>query len=306
MRRLSGTAVVVWSGLLLGGCAAISGLDQIQETECAPDCDGGTADVIVDHTVDSPGMGDDSQPPQSDATQDTTGDDTGQPEASSDDSSTGNDASDGGTGVDGHADAGGVDASDSGCVLGNTQNCGACGQSCAPVGGGTKSAGCGGTSCLYACNTGYLDCNASVGYDPDGCECNVTAASSAVCCSTACPTKHSDGLTGGTYPNPNFYDCVSTGQYTSTLATDACTAYTGNAALCGTPGECTNSMDAGTGDFVVCGQQTPSGACPCWEYAYTGDAGSSVGKVTVGSGMYLTDCICPGSTGSGITTTSYQ
>ena len=78
---------------------------------------------------------------------------------------------------------------DGGCVQDGVQNCGGCGQACAAGGTNgvkTNGAGCTGTTCLYTCQTGYLDCNASVGYDPDGCECNVTAATNtSSCCGTA-------------------------------------------------------------------------------------------------------------------------
>jgi hypothetical protein len=313
VRRVSRFAFVSWSVLALGGCAAISGLDQIQENDCAPNCDGGTGPF--DGTVDSPVALPEGSANGPDGTADGSDGSSQQEAASSDDSSTGNDASD--TGADGdaqstdaqstdaHVQDTGVDAPqdhDSGCGPTNTvQNCGACGQACAAIGGGAKSVGCSGTTCLYQCTSGYLDCNASVGYDKDGCECDVTAASStAVCCGTACPIKHSDGLPTTDAPNPNFYDCVSTGTYTQALAMDACTAFTGDSSLC-SAGQCTNAADAGTGDFVVCGQQNAAGACPCWEYQ-----GPSVGKVTIGNGTHLLDCVCPGSSGSGITTYPYQ
>ena len=306
MRAPSRLAFVAWFVVSAGGCAAVTGLDQISEQDCAPLC--GDAQATKDVTVDSPGAdvasGNDVQTGVDQSSGNDAAEAASQPETSTNDAP--DESSSGGGnegGVDSHEDSP-VDAphetstTDSSCGSTDTvQNCGACGQACAAAGTSTKSAGCGGTACLYACNTGYLDCNASVGYDPDGCECDVSGAASATCCNTACPTKHSDGLS----PATSFYDCYSTGTYNSQLATDACTAYTGNSALCGTPGECTNQQDAGTGDYVVCGQATPTGACPCWEYQ-----GPNVGKVTIGSGIYLTDCICPGSTGGGITTTSYQ
>jgi hypothetical protein len=151
---------------------------------------------------------------------------------------------------------------------------------------------------------GHLDCNQSVGYDPDGCECDTTQAATASCCGTACPILHNvgTGLTGAA--SSSFYDCVPQGSYTNSggnVASDACAAYFGTSSDC-SMGECTNSQDAGTGDFVVCGQVTVGiSECICWEYN-----GPNVGKVTTATGTYLGQCLCPGSTGTGLTTYPYQ
>lgn len=298
MRRLSRAAVVVWSGILLGGCAAIAGLDQIQETECAPNCDAGTVDAIVDHTVDSPLQGDDSQPPQSDATQDTTGDDTGQPEASSDDSSTGHDSgmADGPTtdASDGGPDAPADAPFDSGCgPLDTTSNCSACGDKCAVSGTAASqtSTSCkgpvngAGATCSYTCATGYLDCNASLNPpDLDGCECHSPGATPANCGSNGCcPVQHNNGLG---MSNSTFYDCVVGGTYNSTLAKDACISYVGTA----NASECAqyNTMgcdDSGTYDLAWCSGMGGASDCICWFYS-----GPDTGKI-YDSGS--TTCYCP-------------
>jgi len=288
----------VWSGVLLGGCAAIAGLDQIQETECAPNCDGGTVDAVVDHTVDSPPMGDDSG---FDATQDTTGDDGSPPEASSDDSSTGNDASDGGTDVDGQADSGsdahagdgGVDASDSGCVLGNAQNCGVCGRACSSAGASTTTCSANGT-CSPTCKSGYLSCSNPASPTADnGCECAVpNATGTPACCGTSCPTQHSYDV--DIAPTSDFYDCVAAGKYNQTLAMDACTAFTGDATQCdymGAMWSCTYG-DGGLAGYMVCADGPKIAKCQCWGYS---DAVQ--GYMVVGTGNGQTNqqnCLCPG------------
>lgn len=296
MRQVSRAAVVIWSGILLGGCAAISGLDQIQETECAPNCDAGTVDAVIDHTVDAPPMGDDSG---FDATQDTTGDDGSQPEGSSGDSSTGNDASDGGMSDGPSGDAktdasdGGVDAPfDSGCGPLNTiSNCSACGDTCAASGTSQTSATCSGqvngagATCSYTCATGYLDCNASLNPpNLDGCECHSPGATQANCGSNGCcPVQHNNGL-GQT--NSTFYDCVVPGTYNSTLAKDACTSFVGqaNASQCQQFG-CVAPDGGPTADNVWCSNGSATD-CVCWDF--TGpDVGSVHDQGAAGS------CYCP-------------
>jgi hypothetical protein len=329
MRRVSRLAFVGWFMVSAGGCAAVTGLDSIQEQDCAPNC-GTDAQATHDVTVPDQSTGDDA--PTADRS---TGDDaatessvpegssSGGPETSTVDAphdapgaETGKDGG-GDTGTDAPPDApkdtGTVDTGtdtgtvDSGCGATNTlQNCGACGQSCSAGGTNgvnTNGAGCTGTTCLYQCSTGHLDCNASVGYDGDGCECDTSLASTAACCGTACPIAHITGqnLPGG--QSTNFYDCTPAGTFTSQLATDACAAYFGTSQDCGAPGECTSvANDAGSGDFVVCGAVTPNVTeCVCWEYQ-----GPNVGKVMTATGAFLGQCYCPGSTGTGLTQYSWH
>jgi hypothetical protein len=169
---------------------------------------------------------------------------------------------------------------DSGCGATNTpQNCGACGQACAAGGtDGVKANGasCTGTTCTYQCATGFLDCNASAGYDPDGCECDTRKASGATCCGTACPTLHGVGVPNAA--NANFYDCISAG-YSQQLATDACGAYFGTTAVCAG-----YSCNADT-EWIVCGQVSSTSQCVCWEWR-----GPNVGYAAAAS-----LCTCPGS-----------
>ena len=308
MGRVSRTAVVAWTLVTLGGCASITGLSDITEQQCAPNCDGGNTDVTI-------GEGGEDSSSSSGSGGSSSGSDTGSSSGSSGSSSGSSGSSSGGmdSGPDGPADTG-IDSGgcpsgdlscDGGCVQDGVQNCGGCGQACAAAGGnGVKANGtaCTGTTCLYQCQTGYLDCNGGVGFDPDGCECNATAAASAACCGTACPIEHSvgTGLSGGV--SSNFYDCVATGSYTSQLATDACAAYFGTASDCTGPGQCTTSTDAGSGDYVVCGSTNLGTAeCICWEYQ-----GPNVGKLLTTTGANLGQCYCPGSTGPGFTQYNWQ
>ncbi len=335
MRRVPRVAFLLWFSIVAGGCASITGLDSITEQDCAPNCADAQSRVDVTIPPDqgtssggNPDVGptpDQSSGPDQSSTGETGGGGSEpQPEASGvdgphDSGEAGN--KDGGapeTSTEASADVV-VEATadtgvDSACGPTDTlQNCGACGQACAS--GGTKGvnaggAGCTGTYCLYSCQAGYLDCNATVGSNTDGCECNVTAApTGATCCGTACPVEH---ITGQNLPgalNQDFFDCVPTGSYfTGTVATptvnvaqDACVAYFGTND-CYLPNECTDtSTDAGTGDWVVCGQTTATSECVCWEYS-----GPNVGKVTTATGSLLGQCYCPGSNGPGISTYTYH
>jgi hypothetical protein len=336
MRRISRWAFVAWVVVASGGCAAVTGLDSLQEQDCAPNCgdahaaDGATGDhtSTPDAPDDQTSSGDDSTASEGSTVEAAaeTGAESGH-EASADGPAetsakdggeAGSDASDAAkeTGVEAGTEAGtdapadvvadtGIDAPETGCGATNTlQNCGACGQACSSGGtNGVKGsgAGCTGTTCLYQCTTGFLDCNASVGYDPDGCECDTTLATTAACCGTACPIGHIVGQNLPGAASANFYDCTPAGTFTSQLATDACSAYFGTPGDCFLPGQCTNSSDAGTGDFVVCGSVTATSECICWEYQ-----GPNVGKVTAATGIELGNCICPGSSGTGVTTYSWH
>jgi hypothetical protein len=316
MRRVSRLTFVGWLIVSAGGCAAVTGLDSLQEQDCAPNC-GTDAQPGQDVTVADQGPGDDSpatsdQSTGNDGTSQGEGSSSGGPESSTGDAphdAPAEAAKEGGaqdTGTDAPPDAPKETGPvvDSGCGPTNTlQNCGACGQACSTGGTNgvkTNGAGCTGTTCLYQCNTGFLDCNASVGYDPDGCECDTSLASSAACCGTACPIAHIVGQNlQDAAASENFYDCTPSGTYTSGLASAACAAFFGTPGDCTAPGECSNTVtDAGTGDFVVCGYVTLND-CVCWEYQ-----GPNVGKVTTAMGQG--GCYCPGSTGPGLATTSWH
>jgi hypothetical protein len=146
-------------------------------------------------------------------------------------------------------------------------NCGACGQACTAT-NATNPQCTSGTSCTYTCSTGYLDCNASVAPDTDGCECHSPGATQTNCGNGTngalgcCPVQHNDGLNQGT---PKFFDCNPAGQFSLSLAIDACANFTGTASQC-TQGQCVG-LDGGTdGDLVVCATGS-STDCPCWTFA---------------------------------------
>jgi hypothetical protein len=144
------------------------------------------------------------------------------------DSTNGIDASEGSTPSDGtsppEAEAA-VEASPCGS-LSSTDNCSACGDRCAGPSQSVASDSCNGVSCVYTCEPVYLDCNASIAPDLDGCECAVPAGSS--CCGTRCPVQHNNGL------GQTFYDCVPFGTYNITLAMDACNVFAplGHGGIC--------------------------------------------------------------------------
>lgn len=151
-------------------------------------------------------------------------------------------------------------------------NCGGCGVVC----NATNASGpqCNGTTCTYTCNAGASDCNKGTPPDSDGCECATPG-----CCGSGCETTHSDGF--GQF----FYDCNPPGTYTEQSAMSACTAYTGNASVCGFYGYCNG------GDMVcVVNSQT----CYCWEYGGTLSGYTSTQTTNPTQDGGPTFCYCPG------------
>jgi hypothetical protein len=268
-------AYVSWLFISIGGCAAISGLDSIQEKDCAPLCgDGQATDVTVE------GSGNDSS--------------SGADTSSGNDTGAGDSRADGSSG-DGSGDTGSVDASESGVMdsgadappegsspdapfdsgcgdLNTVTNCSACGDKCASTVTVETSSSCSGdtngfgATCSYTCATGYLDCNGATSPpNVDGCECHVPNATQDQCCATSggdCPIQHKNGLGQST---SLFYDCVPAGTINSQLAEDACVAYVGtaNAGDCGLYGP----ADGGAADSWCSGPAT--GDCICWTYSGT-------------------------------------
>jgi hypothetical protein len=291
--RASLAAFFVFVGL--AGCAAVAGLESIQESPCPFGCDGSTGDdgstdstvnsadsssadtassadtSAADGAVDVVDMDNTAHFPDSgrtDATEDAPSSD---PDSGASDSSAKGDAHDGAVGSDAEAgahDAGHDGAVDSGCgPLDTVTSCGACGVAC-PAAGHTAGVGmamCTGTTCQYTCNTGYLDCNASVAPDTDGCECAWSGAITATCCAgNACPTPHVTGYaTQPSGASQTFYDCETT--VDEQLAIDACTAYSGDAIYCAS-GTCGGS----TTPTAVCNRYAPlSQDSVCWSYSGT-------------------------------------
>jgi hypothetical protein len=269
-------AVLASLGLMVGGCAAISGLNGISEEQCAPNCDGGaptsdarttTPDVTVNGhdgapamSDDSPAGGEDSSPPPSND-----GPVTVVPEAGSD------------------APVGPCGA------LNTVENCSACGDKCAADDASTPKS-CSGSTCAYTCSTGHLDCNASAAPDLDGCECYAPGATA--CCQTECPLPHN--YDEDTSPPALFYDCVAAGTYNSTLALDACAAFTGDKTQCDSTHTYTCSLegeDAGISD-MVCSDGPNASACDCWGYT-----GPLAGFMSTGTGKGFANCGCPNPVG---------
>jgi hypothetical protein len=132
-----------------------------------------------------------------------------------------------------------------------TANCGGCGNVCDKT-SGTPT--CNGTTCAYACNPGRSDCSQTPP-DLNGCECATPG-----CCGSSCQYTHIDGL------GQDFYDCVAPGVYDLAQATEACTAFTGNASQCA-------AISCKNGAGAVCSATSPT-SCACWEYS-----GSATGHV---------------------------
>ena len=260
------------------GCAAISGLDQLEKVDCTAGCEAGAGDVTNDVTIGDArndiGMNDVGI----DSTDIDSGIDTGVDSAT--DSAT--DAPDGA--VDAPSDSA-VDAPpdappvDGGCGPTNTAtNCGACGNAC-NLTTSVGSPACNGTKCLYGtCNTGRSDCNAATAPDLDGCEC----ATPSCCAGGACAITHDNGIGNA------FYDCAALNTYDQTQAMEACVAQTGNATLC-TLASCI--VDSGPTPMVVCSSGLVSN-CTCW--VYTG--GTTTGHLYKSN--IANSCFCPFDTNS--------
>jgi hypothetical protein len=153
-------------------------------------------------------------------------------------------------------------------------NCTACGVACDTV--HSNGAACSGTGCLYTgCANGWSDCNAAAP-NANGCECQ-----SPGCCEAgACEPQHNNGI-GNTY-----YDCTPVGVFTSSLALQACIAYTDAASECvGYP-----CADPDSGP-IICSSGALNKFCMCWSYA-----GSNIGLVDNAGenpGTNGRNCFCP-------------
>jgi hypothetical protein len=254
---------IVWFVVALAGCGALSGLDSIHESVCAPDCDGDDATANPADQVVAEG-----------------GSSGGGSEAAQGDVGSADSLRD----VDGGAEA----RIDTGCgPLNTTTSCSACEQACAPTSSTVTSAEClgqadgTGATCSYTCATGWLDCDRSTNPpNVNGCECHAPNATTADCCSGGCPIQHDNGL----YQSSSFfYDCSITPPQ---IALDACAAFTGDPTQCHA-GDCFDLDGGATGEKLVCSDGSPT-ACVCWEYL--GPAAMRVYNSA------STECMCPDTT----------
>jgi hypothetical protein len=306
VRRASRAAFFAWSVAGLVGCAAISGLDQLRESDCAPDCGAPASDDATGGGSDT-GATADSWRPRDAPVQDaddgserrdgTLGEDSHAPDAyvvdapsdttaGMETSSTSDATGDVG---DGSADTGNGEG---GCGPTNTvDNCGACGAKCAPASPSVSVPTCLNGTCSYSCNAGYLDCNASVPPNTDGCECQTLGSISATCCpSNACPTQHYTGFPRG--PNPpgldqTFYDCNTS--INEQVAMEACYQYAGLNPTTMMTNCATNTAfgaSCGNSDLVVCNFYSSTQNCVCWDYQ-----GSAVGWAYNSGSTH--SCFCP-------------
>jgi hypothetical protein len=297
--RVSLATFFVWIVVGLAGCATVAGLESIQESPCPFGCDGsadddGSTDSTVNaadtssadtrssadtaaadgsvDVVDTDNFAHVPDGSRSDATEDApsseadTGASDGNAKADAHDGAVGSDAEAGahdGSAADAKSDV------DSGCgPLNTVTNCGACGVACPAAGdnAGVGTAMCTGTTCQYTCSAGYLDCNASVAPDTDGCECAWSGPIAATCCmGNACPSPHLTGFANGpSGASQTFYDCET--MVTLKLAMDACIAYSGDQMYCAA-----TSCGASTTNTVVCNLTSPvSQDDVCWGFSGTG------------------------------------
>jgi hypothetical protein len=278
----------MWSVVALGGCAAITGLDQLQKENCAdPNCDGGnTNDAPPGDVRGDQAMNDDGPP--ADSLQDTSNMDSpamDSPSETTGDDSSMNDASDA---SDAPADVTfDGPACDSG-TLGDPDNCGACGMKCAAVAGKIKTRSCNNnTSCVYTCGQGFTDCN------------NTCGCSTPKCCGQMCPIQHQwdEKMVGATY----FYDCYALplmpSDYSKNLALDACTAYASNVSQCTDYGCYNGPPDAGGMQVgsMICSDGNNAPDCRCWGYQNIG-SGMMAGFTSDMGVKGPNGCVCPDQT----------
>ena len=292
-------ALLSLAALTVGGCAAISGLSQITEQACAPNCDGGVAPSGDGGTPPTT----DGTAPTDDATIGTDGSPSSEDSPTSEDAPAtmnGPDASGAGDGTvpdatataeastpDSGSTDGGLDApsppvDSGGCGPVNTaENCSACGDKCLATNATAPACNAAGTTCSYSCNANYLDCNRGVAPDLDGCECDAPGATASQCCSSNCPQQHHYELK--VVNNTVFYDCVPQGTFSEQSAMDACLAYAGTSGGCQNGYVCTNEPDGGMAESdSVC-----SSSCWCWSYS-----GPLTGFLNPGDNLGG-QCYCP-------------
>jgi hypothetical protein len=177
-----------------------------------------------------------------------------------------------------------------GCVsLQTPEHCGACQTACQAK--ANTTAGCASSTCTYACNEPWRNCNGGTGTnegpDADGCETRVeNDVKHCGACGKVCPTSLPGKNTAGTPPTcgggecryqcnlPQFHDCRNSGgtcrDYTTDQDADGCEADYSSVHNCGGHGECPVSignahsvcaLNAGTGQYE-CGQKCNGGFDP--------------------------------------------
>ncbi len=115
-----------------------------------------------------------------------------------------------GTCAAGFGDCDGLSATGCETSTTTTTDCGACGQTCAPVNAATAS--CAGGGCSYACNPGTLDCTSSPP-NLDGCESDATSVTTCGGCANDCttgPNTTSSSCSAGSCSytcEPGYSDC---------------------------------------------------------------------------------------------------
>jgi hypothetical protein len=177
------------------------------------------------------------------------------------------------------------------CVsLQTPEHCGACQTACQAK--PNTTAGCASSTCTYACNDPWRNCNGggatTEGPDADGCETRVdNDVSHCGACGKVCPSSLDvTRKTAGTPPTcgggecryqcqlPQFHDCNNSSggcrDYTTDQDADGCETDFSSVQDCGGRGECpltipnahrTCTLNPGSGQYE-CGQQCNSGYDP--------------------------------------------
>ena len=176
------------------------------------------------------------------------------------------------------------------CVsLQTPEHCGACQTACQAK--PNTTAGCASSTCSYACNDPWRNCNGGTatteGPDPDGCETRVdNNVSHCGACGKVCPSTLLGKATAGTPPTcsggecryqcnlPQFHDCRNSGgacrDYTTDQDGDGCETDFSTVDNCGGHGKCPDpianahsvcTLNPGSGQYE-CGQKCNGGFDP--------------------------------------------
>ena len=174
-------------------------------------------------------------------------------------------------------------------VLQTPEHCGACQTACQAK--PNTTAGCASSTCTYACNDPWRNCNGGTatteGPDPDGCETRVdNNVSHCGACGKVCPSTLLGKNTAGTPPTcsggecryqcnlPQFHDCRNSGgacrDYTTDQDGDGCETDFSAVDNCGGHGKCPDpianahsvcTLNPGSGQYE-CGQKCNGGFDP--------------------------------------------
>jgi hypothetical protein len=162
---------------------------------------------------------------------------------------------------------------DDGCEtnLHDVAHCGGCNTTCTLANATAKCPS--GTCQIESCGAGHFDCD---GTASNGCECagmDLNDGMKGCCPAGTCQTMHTDGYMH------TFYDCVPSGTYNVTVATDAARAYDPTVTNSVFSSTCTSL--SGSTVSIVCNRNMAQTKSVAWAYADTATTGSVVGRTNI-------------------------